>query len=113
MLEAFGWDPSSWRLDETPHPFASKPGAGDIRLTTHTDERDITSLFSTMHEYGHGLTWRMIGGMSGPLAGALGEGAAGAHLLGDLGIEVGIVLVDALEARRLSRLDRHRAGALA
>jgi extracellular elastinolytic metalloproteinase len=28
------------------------------------------------HEYGHGLTWRMIGGMSGPLAGALGEGAS-------------------------------------
>jgi hypothetical protein len=26
------------------------------------------------HEYGHGLTWRMIGSMSGPLAGALGEG---------------------------------------
>jgi hypothetical protein len=26
------------------------------------------------HEYGHGLTWRMIGKMSGPLAGAIGEG---------------------------------------
>jgi extracellular elastinolytic metalloproteinase len=26
------------------------------------------------HEYGHGLTWRMIGGMTGPLAGAIGEG---------------------------------------
>ncbi|HEX2164539.1 MAG TPA: M36 family metallopeptidase, partial [Thermoanaerobaculia bacterium] len=26
------------------------------------------------HEYGHGLTWRMIGGMSGALAGAIGEG---------------------------------------
>jgi extracellular elastinolytic metalloproteinase len=26
------------------------------------------------HEYGHGLTWRMIGGMSGPMAGAIGEG---------------------------------------
>jgi extracellular elastinolytic metalloproteinase len=26
------------------------------------------------HEYGHGLTWRLIGGMSGPLAGAIGEG---------------------------------------
>jgi extracellular elastinolytic metalloproteinase len=26
------------------------------------------------HEYGHGLTWRMVGGMSGPLAGAIGEG---------------------------------------
>jgi hypothetical protein len=28
------------------------------------------------HEYGHGLTWRMINGMSGPLAGAIGEGAS-------------------------------------
>jgi extracellular elastinolytic metalloproteinase len=28
------------------------------------------------HEYGHGLTWRMIGGMSGPIAGALGEGGS-------------------------------------
>ncbi|MGE3956160.1 MAG: M36 family metallopeptidase [Vicinamibacterales bacterium] len=30
------------------------------------------------HEFGHGLTWRMIGGMSGPLAGAIGEGASDA-----------------------------------
>ncbi|MDP3762108.1 MAG: M36 family metallopeptidase [Ramlibacter sp.] len=30
------------------------------------------------HEYGHGLTWRMIGGMSGPLAGAVGEGTSDA-----------------------------------
>lgn len=30
------------------------------------------------HEYGHGLTWRMIGDMSGPLAGALGEGMSDA-----------------------------------
>ena len=28
------------------------------------------------HEYGHGLTWRMIGKMSGPLGGAIGEGMA-------------------------------------
>ena len=26
------------------------------------------------HEYGHGLSWRMIGHMSGPIAGAVGEG---------------------------------------
>ena len=26
------------------------------------------------HEYGHGLSWRMIGSMSGPIAGAIGEG---------------------------------------
>jgi len=55
VLEAFGYDPSKWRLDETPHPFASKPGVGDIRLTTHTDAAELTSLFSTMHEFGHGV----------------------------------------------------------
>jgi len=55
VLEAFGWDPDKWRIDETPHPFASKPGQNDIRLTTHTDAGDLTSLFSTMHEFGHGV----------------------------------------------------------
>jgi hypothetical protein len=30
------------------------------------------------HEYGHGLSWRMIGGMSGVIGGALGEGASDA-----------------------------------
>jgi len=55
VLDAFGWDPASWRIDETPHPFASKPGARDIRLTTYTSESDLTSLFSTMHEFGHGV----------------------------------------------------------
>ncbi|UTW56222.1 M36 family metallopeptidase [Kordiimonas sp. SCSIO 12610] len=28
------------------------------------------------HEYGHGLTWRMIGSMSGDISGAIGEGMA-------------------------------------
>jgi carboxypeptidase Taq len=54
VLEAFGYSEDSWRLDETPHPFASKPGLGDVRLTTHYDDR-LTSLFSTMHEFGHGV----------------------------------------------------------
>jgi carboxypeptidase Taq len=55
ILAAFGFNDQEWRIDETPHPFAQKPGFGDIRLTTHTDERDLTSLFSTMHEFGHGI----------------------------------------------------------
>jgi len=55
VLEAFGADPAKWRIDETPHPFATKPGLDDIRLTTHTAETDLTSLFSTMHEFGHGV----------------------------------------------------------
>ena len=33
------------------------------------------------HEYGHGLTSRMIGGMSGPIAGAIGEGASDTNAL--------------------------------
>jgi extracellular elastinolytic metalloproteinase len=28
------------------------------------------------HEYGHGLTWRMVGNMSGAVSGAIGEGAS-------------------------------------
>jgi carboxypeptidase Taq len=56
VLEAFGFEEESWRLDETPHPFASNIGLGDIRLTTHSDVNDLTSsLFSTMHEFGHGV----------------------------------------------------------
>ena len=55
VLEAFGYDETNWRIDETPHPFAQKPGAGDIRLTTHTADGDLMSLFSTMHEFGHGV----------------------------------------------------------
>jgi extracellular elastinolytic metalloproteinase len=30
------------------------------------------------HEYGHGLTWRMIGGMSGLMSGSIGEGMSDA-----------------------------------
>ena len=55
VLDAFGFAAGSWRLDETSHPFASNPGIGDVRLTTHYDETNLHSLFSTMHEFGHGV----------------------------------------------------------
>jgi carboxypeptidase Taq len=55
VLEAFGSSDDAWRLDETPHPFAMHPGVGDVRLTTHYDESNLHSLFSTMHEFGHGV----------------------------------------------------------
>jgi carboxypeptidase Taq len=54
ILEAFG-GADSWRLDETVHPFASAPGLGDVRLTTKFRTSDLTALFSTMHEFGHGI----------------------------------------------------------
>ena len=41
--------------------------------TTPNRDGDLDSDI-VWHEYGHGLTWRMIGSMSGPLSGAIGEG---------------------------------------
>ena len=55
VVELFGLRPDSWRLDPTEHPFASGAGVDDVRLTTSYDPETLKSLFSTMHEYGHGL----------------------------------------------------------
>jgi carboxypeptidase Taq len=46
----------SYRLDPTEHPFAMSVGHGDVRLTTRYDEDNLAmSLFSAVHEAGHGL----------------------------------------------------------
>ena len=43
--------------------------------TTYEQRRDGSLDFDIIaHEYGHGVTWRMIGDMSGPFGGASGEG---------------------------------------
>jgi carboxypeptidase Taq len=55
ILAAFGFTSDSWRLDETVHPFASRSGSDDIRLTTRHHEDSLHSIFSSMHEFGHGL----------------------------------------------------------
>jgi carboxypeptidase Taq len=55
VIDMFGHRPSSWRIDPTEHPFASGAGIDDIRITTHYYADHLKSLFSTMHEYGHGL----------------------------------------------------------
>ena len=49
---------------------------GTVRLSSPAPLMRDSALDSDImyHEYGHGLTWRMIGGMSGPMAGAIGEG---------------------------------------
>jgi len=55
---------------------AGLPTAGTIRLTSPPPlqrDGDIDSDI-VFHEYGHGLSWRMIGKMSGPMSGAIGEG---------------------------------------
>jgi len=55
VVELFGHRPDSWRIDPTEHPFASGPGRDDVRITTSYHPDSLESLFSTMHEYGHGL----------------------------------------------------------
>ena len=55
LVEQLGvtWD--QFRLDTTVHPFETTFGLGDIRLTTRYSEDDLSSLFTAMHECGHGL----------------------------------------------------------
>ncbi|HEY8446572.1 MAG TPA: carboxypeptidase M32 [Thermomicrobiales bacterium] len=56
LIPPMGYDPESWRLDPTHHPFAQSIATTDIRLTTRYDEEKLTmALFGTIHELGHGL----------------------------------------------------------
>ena len=55
ILRAFGYTDDEWRLDQTAHPFMTSPGAGDIRLTTNFRPNDLSSIFGSMHEFGHGV----------------------------------------------------------
>jgi len=55
VLEGFGFNSESWRMDPTVHPFASATCPTDIRITTRYFPDRYESLFSMMHEFGHGL----------------------------------------------------------
>src|SRR5574341_2407361 len=56
VIERFGYNPDSWRLDPTVHPFASNSCTTDIRITTRYYEHFVNpALFGSMHECGHGL----------------------------------------------------------
>jgi carboxypeptidase Taq len=55
IIRRFGFDESFARLDLTVHPFAASSATQDIRLTTRYKDDDITSIFTAMHECGHGL----------------------------------------------------------
>jgi len=55
VVDLFGHRPGAWRIDPTEHPFEAGVGIDDVRITTHYHEDSLESLFSTMHEYGHGL----------------------------------------------------------
>ena len=57
-------------------PSDGSPGRMQMYLWTTTSPGRDGDLDGDIvwHEYGHGLTWRMIGSMSGSMSGAIGEG---------------------------------------
>lgn len=56
ILRDMGFDLEAGRLDESAHPFTQGLCPGDVRLTTRYREEDwLTSVYSTLHEGGHGL----------------------------------------------------------
>ena len=55
ILATVGFEDGSWRLDPTVHPFCTSFATRDVRLTTRYQPTGLDSLWSTMHEAGHGL----------------------------------------------------------
>jgi carboxypeptidase Taq len=72
VLTTLGFDEGAWRLDPTVHPFCTSFSNRDVRLTTRYREQDLESVWSTLHEAGHGLYAHGIADslLRTPLAGA-------------------------------------------
>ena len=58
VLRRLGFDNDERRLDPTVHPFAARIALGDIRMTTRYRPDDLRAIWSTLHEAGHGLSYR-------------------------------------------------------
>jgi carboxypeptidase Taq len=55
LLGTLGFEHGSFRLDPTVHPFCTSFSRRDVRLTTRYLDQGLDSVWSTMHEAGHGL----------------------------------------------------------
>ncbi|HEX5582571.1 carboxypeptidase M32 [Gaiella sp.] len=55
LLATLGLEEGSWRLDPTAHPFCTSFSNRDVRLTTHYHPDNLDSVWSSLHEAGHGL----------------------------------------------------------
>lgn len=56
LLEVFNYDQNKGLLKESAHPFTSGVSSVDTRITTHYYEDNLlSSIFSTIHELGHGI----------------------------------------------------------
>jgi carboxypeptidase Taq len=61
LLATVGFTDGAWRLDTTAHPFCISFSTRDVRLTTRYDAVGLHSLWSSLHEAGHGLYAHGIG----------------------------------------------------
>ena len=56
VIRAFGYDYTRGRQDKTAHPYMTKLGRGDVRITTRYDTAYLPDgLFSMLHEAGHAM----------------------------------------------------------
>ena len=56
VIRDYGYDFTRGRQDLTHHPFMTRLGGHDVRITTRVKENDPTeALYSTLHEAGHAL----------------------------------------------------------
>jgi carboxypeptidase Taq len=55
LVSTLGFEDGSWRIDPTAHPFCTSFSNRDVRLTTRYFVDNLESVWSTMHEAGHGL----------------------------------------------------------
>ena len=61
VVGTLGLTAGAWRLDKTVHPFCTSFSNRDVRLTTRYRDDDLESIWSTLHEAGHGLYAHGIG----------------------------------------------------
>jgi carboxypeptidase Taq len=56
VITQYGYDWNRGRQDKAPHPFETSFSVNDVRITTRFEgDNPMATLFSTMHESGHGM----------------------------------------------------------
>ncbi|WP_414657484.1 carboxypeptidase M32 [Deinococcus sp. VB343] len=77
VIRDYGYDFTRGRQDLTHHPFMTRLGGHDVRITTRVKENDPTeALYSTLHEAGHALYEQGIASeyLDTPLGGGVSAG---------------------------------------
>lgn len=56
LVQWIGYDMSGGRQDQSAHPFSTRIGEGDVRITTRTESNNIRmTIFAALHEAGHAI----------------------------------------------------------